>query len=114
MKTSISMGQHLILEVYNVPFQLLNDLMSIQSVLTQGIESANMTILNIFTHQFKPQGVTILFALAESHVSIHTFPEQGSLSADAYTCGSGNPKIIMTNLIQYCNSEDYQLRELSR
>lgn len=114
LKNSISMGQHLILEVYNVQFPLLNDLVSIQNVLTQGIERANMTILNTFTHQFTPQGVTILFALAESHVSIHTFPETGSLSADAYTCGKGNPKIIMISLLQYCNSDDYQLRELSR
>jgi S-adenosylmethionine/arginine decarboxylase-like enzyme len=56
----------------------------------------------------------MLFALAESHVSIHTFPEHGSLSADAYTCGEGNPKIIMISLLQYCNSDNYQLRELSR
>lgn len=108
------MGRHLILEVYNVSFEKLNDLQSIQSVLTSGIERANMTILNTFTHQFTPQGVTLLFALAESHVSIHTFPENGSLSADAYTCGQGNPKIIMISLLQYCNSNDYQLRELTR
>lgn len=108
------MGQHLILEVYDVPFSRLDDLQCIESVLTEGIKRANMTILNIFTHQFTPQGVTMLFALAESHVSIHTFPENGSLSADAYTCGEGNPKIIMNLLLQYCDSLNYRLRELSR
>lgn len=114
MNNSFSMGQHLILEVYNVSFELLNDLSRIEEVLTEGIKRANMTILNTFKHQFTPQGVTLLFALAESHVSIHTFPEHGSLSADAYTCGEGNPKIIMISLLQYCNSDHYQLRELSR
>lgn len=108
------MGRHLILEVYNVPFARLNDLNSIQNVLQTGIERANMTILNTFTHQFTPQGVTMLFALAESHVSIHTFPEHGSLSADAYTCGGGNPTIVINLLLQYCDSMNYRLRELSR
>lgn len=114
MKKEISMGRHLILEVYDVSFDLLNDLTSLTEVLQQGIERSKMNILNIFSHQFSPHGVTILFALEESHVSIHTFPEWNSLSADAYTCGNGNPKMIMNLLLQYCNSDSYQLRELYR
>jgi len=108
------MGKHLILEVYNVQFQLLNEINPLMNVIQTGIQRANMTLLNTFTHQFTPQGVTLLFALAESHVSIHTFPEYGSLTADAYTCGDGNPKIIIIQLLQYLNSDDYQLRELYR
>jgi S-adenosylmethionine decarboxylase len=108
------MGKHLILEVYNVQFQLLNEINPLMNVIQTGIQRANMTLLNTFTHQFTPQGVTLLFALAESHVSIHTFPEYGSLTADAYTCGDGNPKIIILQLLQYLNSDDYQLRELYR
>lgn len=108
------MGRHLILEVYNVQYELLNELTPLMEVLTKGIERANMTILNKFTHQFTPQGLTILFALAESHVSLHSFPEFGSLTADAYTCGDGNPKIIMISLLQYLNSENYKLREFYR
>jgi S-adenosylmethionine decarboxylase len=108
------MGKHLILEVYNVQFQLLNEINPLMNVIQTGIQRANMTLLNTFTHQFTPQGVTLLFALAESHVSIHTFPEYGSLTADAYTCGDGNPKIIIIQLLQYLNSDDYQLREIYR
>jgi S-adenosylmethionine decarboxylase len=108
------MGKHLILEVYNVQFQLLNEIHPLVNVIEAGIQRANMTLLNTFSHQFTPQGVTLLFALAESHVSIHTFPEYGSLTADAYTCGDGNPKIIILQLLQYLNSDDYQLRELYR
>lgn len=108
------MGKHLILEVYNVQYQLLNELKPLVEVIEEGIQRANMTLLNTFTHQFTPQGVTLLFALAESHVSVHTFPEYGSLTADAYTCGEGNPKIIVLKLLQYLNSENYKLRELYR
>lgn len=108
------MGNHLILEVYDVDFNILNDLEPLVKVMTQGIHRANMTILNIFTHRFTPQGVTVLFALAESHVSLHSFPEEGCLSFDAYTCGSANPKIIVIELLKYLNSENYKLRQLYR
>lgn len=114
MKKEISMGRHLILEVYNVSFDLLNDLQSLVEVLRKGIERSKMNILNIFSHQFSPHGVTIIFALEESHVSVHTFPEMNSLTADAYTCGDGNPKMIMNLLLQYCNSDSYELRDLYR
>lgn len=108
------MGKHLILEVYNVNYELLDDLTAISEVSEAAIKRANMTILNTFTHQFTPHGVSAIFALAESHVSIHTFPEHGSLTADAYTCGEGNPKIIIIELLKYFNSEDYKLREFYR
>lgn len=110
----VSMGRHLILEVYQVKSERLNDLHSLTSVLEKGILRSKMTILNTFTHQFTPQGVTILFALAESHVSVHTFPELESLTADAYTCGEGDPKIILNLLLQYCDSMNYQFRDLYR
>lgn len=108
------MGKHLILEVYNVKYELLNDLVSLSKITEEGIVRAKMTILNKFTHQFTPHGISIIFALAESHVSIHTFPELNSLTADAYTCGEGNPKIIIIKLLEYFNSESYKLREFSR
>ena len=114
MKQEISMGRHLILEIYDVPFDILNNCQRIKEVLQDGIERSKMNILNIFSHEFSPHGVTVIFALEESHVSIHTFPEMNSLTADAYTCGNGNPKIIMNLLLQYCNSNSYQLRELYR
>lgn len=108
------MGRHLILEVYDVPFEILNNCQKLTDVLRTGIERSQMTILNIFSHCFTPHGVTIIFALEESHVSIHTFPELNSLTADAYTCGNGNPQIIMNLLLQHCDSTSYQLRDLYR
>ena len=108
------MGNHLILEVYDVEFERLNTLEPLLEVMTKGINRANMTILNIFSHTFTPQGLTILFALAESHVSLHSFPEEGCLSFDAYTCGTANPKIIVIELLKYLNSDNYKLRHLYR
>lgn len=108
------MGKHLLLEVYDIQFNLINDINSLQNVMIKGIERANMTILNIFSHSFDPQGCTIVIALAESHVSCHTWPENGCIAIDAYTCGEGNPKLIALELLKYLNSDNYHLRELDR
>jgi S-adenosylmethionine decarboxylase proenzyme len=108
------MGNHLILEVYDVEKERLDTLEPLLEVITKGINRANMTILNIFSHKFSPQGLTILFALAESHVSLHSFPEEGCLTFDAYTCGPANPKIIVIELLKFLNSYNYKLRQLDR
>lgn len=108
------MGKHLLLEVYNVDFCLLNDLISLQEAMESGIKRAKMTILNIYGHHFVPQGCTIVIALSESHVSCHTWPENGCLAVDVYTCGEGNPRLIALEILKYLNSETYNLRELDR
>ena len=108
------MGKHLLLEVYDVDFDLINDVESLQTVMIRGIERAKMTILNVFSHNFDPQGCTVVVALAESHVSCHTWPEMGCLAVDVYTCGEGNPKLIALELLKYLNSDNYSIRELER
>jgi S-adenosylmethionine decarboxylase len=108
------MGKHLLLEVYGVQFNLLNDATSLQKVIERGIERAKMTILNIFSHCFLPQGCTIVIALAESHVSCHTWPEEGCIAIDVYTCGEGNPKLVALEMLKYLDSDNYSLREVDR
>jgi S-adenosylmethionine decarboxylase len=109
-----SMGRHLLLEVYNVNHDLIDDAIALEQVMIKGIERAGMTILNVFRHSFIPQGCTIVIALSESHVSCHTWPEEGCLAIDVYTCGEGNPKLIAIELLKYLNSDKYSLREVTR
>jgi S-adenosylmethionine decarboxylase len=108
------MGTHLLLEVYDVDFKILNDVISLQESMEKGINRANMTILNIFSHCFLPQGCTIVIALSESHVSCHTWPENGCIAIDVYTCGEGNPRLVAIELLKYLNSDNYNLREVNR
>lgn len=108
------MGKHLLLEVYNIDFYLINDAESLQNIMIKGINRAGMTILNIYQHCFIPQGCTIVIALSESHVSCHTWPENGCIAIDVYTCGDGNPKLIALELLKYLNSNHYNIREIYR
>ena len=108
------MGRHLLLEVYDVKFDIINDVTSLQEAMVKGIKRANMTILNIFSHCFIPQGCTVVIALAESHVSCHTWPEEGKAAVDVYTCGDCNPKIGCDIIIQQLYATNHTLSYIER
>jgi S-adenosylmethionine decarboxylase len=83
----VPVGTHCMLELYGCPVELLNNGEFIKQTLVDAAEIARSTLLERITHQFHPQGVTALALLAESHISIHTWPENGYIAADVFTCG---------------------------
>ena len=80
----------------------------------KAVEAMGATVLHKFSHQFSPQGVTIVYALAESHISCHSFPEKGSVALDCYTCGSMDPKTGMEILIGFFKPTEISMREIAR
>ena len=82
-----ALGTHLLLELNNCNPRILNDLPFVRESLLFAAKEAGGTILSESFHQFEPQGVTGIVAIAESHVSIHTWPEYGYAAADIFTCG---------------------------
>ena len=93
------MSEHLILDVYDGYFDDLNSPNFLRDIFTRSILKAEMVILNEYTHKFSPCGVTCLFALAESHVSCHTWPELGRLNADFFTCGEKTQELVLNILL---------------
>lgn len=83
----MSTGRHLILDLYDCDKQLLDNYDKLQELLQTALQMSNATILRIIGEKFKPQGVTLLALLAESHASVHTWPELGYVAIDLYTCG---------------------------
>jgi len=86
--SSESIGSHCILELYECDHAKLNDEAFIRTTITSSAKIAGATLINLVTHSFKPQGVTGLALLAESHISIHTWPEIGYAAIDVFTCGN--------------------------
>ena len=83
----MSNGRHLILDLYDCDPEILNDYGELQRLLEASLVMAKANILRIIGEHFEPQGVTLLALLAESHASIHTWPEIGYAAIDLYTCG---------------------------
>ena len=84
----MSKGRHLILDLYDCDPGVLDDYDELTRLLEAALNMAGATILRIFGEKFEPQGVTILALLAESHASIHAWPELGYATVDLYTCGT--------------------------
>ena len=80
-------GKHCILELYDCDPARLDDEAFLRTTITTAAKRAGATLLNLITHRFEPQGVTGLALLAESHISIHTWPESGYAAVDVFTCG---------------------------
>lgn len=80
-------GTHCLVELYNCPPALLNDKQHITETLREAALRAKSTLLQEVVQTFEPHGVTGLALLAESHISIHTWPETGYAAIDVFTCG---------------------------
>ena len=71
----IHQSKHLLLELYRCDCEKLNDESFLRCILNRASKLANATVLNLISNKFEPQGVTAIALLAESHISIHTWPE---------------------------------------
>jgi len=84
-------GRHLIIDLWDC--QQLDNLAFIERTLRDATQSAGATLLHIHLHHFTPNGgVSGVAVLAESHISIHTWPERGYAALDIFMCGDTEPE----------------------
>lgn len=108
-------GTHCILELHGCDSHLLNDEPFVRHALEQASRRGMSTLLKLTSHQFDPQGVTALALLAESHMSIHTWPETGYAAVDVFTCGqTATPEAACEFLVGRFNAAEHSMRVLKR
>ena len=108
-------SKHLLLELYRCDCEKLNDESFLRCILNRASKLANATVLNLISNKFEPQGVTAIALLAESHISIHTWPESNYSAVDIFTCGTNMlPELASQYLIETLNAEEHFLRVLKR
>ena len=83
-----ALGKHLLLELNDCDPKLLNDIVFIREIMLAAANESGATVLGESFHQFSPQGVSGVILIAESHLSVHTWPEHGYAGADIFTCGT--------------------------
>ncbi|MEX3958732.1 adenosylmethionine decarboxylase [Trinickia sp. EG282A] len=84
----LAYGRHVIVDIAETPAAILDDMDRLEQALVSAAVAEGVTVLGTLKHAFNPSGVTILLLLAESHVSLHTYPEEGKAFFDAFTCGA--------------------------
>ena len=105
-------GTHLIIEV--VRGEGLDDEARIQQAFRDCVDACGATLLHIHTHKFSPQGVSGVAVLAESHISVHTWPEIGYGAFDVFMCGDAEPWRAVDILRDAFNAADVRVSELLR
>lgn len=80
-------GRHLLLTLTGCPTAALDDLPALENLVHRAAAATGATVLRVIGQRFAPQGVTVLAMLAESHASLHTYPDRGVAFWDCFTCG---------------------------
>ena len=111
----VHQSKHLLLELYRSDFEKLNDESFLRCSLNNASKIAKAKVLNLISHKFEPQGVTAIALLAESHISIHTWPESNYSAIDIFTCGQNMmPEVASEYLIKSLMAKEHSLRVIER
>lgn len=105
-------GVHLIIDLYGA--KRLNDLDFINAAMRKCVDAAGATLLHIHLHPFEPNGVSGVAVLAESHISVHTWPEEGYAAFDVFMCGDTKPEICADIFKEAFQPDHMTVNELLR
>jgi S-adenosylmethionine decarboxylase proenzyme len=112
MNTQYS-GKHMICDIKGIKnLTLLGNMAEIQKRLDNICDKYEYVVLNKVVHQFDPIGITVLYLLSESHISIHTFPEKNYLAFDIYTCRQYDDNTAYNQIYEYIITEFDAIREI--
>lgn len=113
MPTETRVGTHLIVELWGG--ERLDDSGHIEDVLVRSCSACGATYLWSHFHDFGDQdGVTGVVILAESHISIHTWPEYGYAALDLFMCSNADPHLAVPLLESGFQTSDIRIVEFAR
>ena len=98
----MAIGKHILLDLWfdDETVGVLDYLAPWPDILTEAARRSGAVIIGQQFHQFQPRGVTGFLLLAESHISVHTWPEENLAAIDIFTCGNMDEEIALIILRQ--------------
>ncbi len=110
-----ALGTHLLVELRECNPEILKDLEKVKNALVSAAKEAKATIVDISFHEFNPFGISGMVVIAESHLSIHTWPEYSYAAVDIFTCGDIiKPEVAASFRIDTFESKSPSIVELKR
>ena len=111
MKT---IARHLIAELYDCEHAIITEVEPVRERLLECARLVGATVMNEAFHRYSPQGVTGTLVIAESHISVHTWPEHGYAAIDIFTCGGLDPRPGFAYLKQAFGAREARMQEIVR
>ena len=110
-----ALGRHLLLELFDCDLDAINNVETVKGALIEAAKRAQATIVDAVFHEFNPFGVSGVVVIAESHLSIHTWPEYRYAAVDIFSCGDVlQPEIAANYLVEYFGAERTSVVEMQR
>ncbi|MCE9519047.1 MAG: adenosylmethionine decarboxylase [Verrucomicrobia bacterium] len=94
------LGHHTLIELHGCNDTKLRDVAGVRALMLEAVKQSGGTYVTDVFHHFSPHGVSGLIVIAESHVTIHTWPEHGYAAADVFTCGHTFKHELFVTLMQ--------------
>ncbi|MCA2976699.1 MAG: adenosylmethionine decarboxylase [Myxococcaceae bacterium] len=112
--TAGPLATHVLLELWGVDDALLNDERALEAHLFAAARAARCEVLGSVRHRFEPQGASVVVLVAESHLSVHTWPERRYAAVDLLTCGHTLPDAGVACLVERFAPARHEVRRLDR
>jgi len=106
-------GTHIIADFFDVPGKF-DCMVMMEKALREAVIEANATLLHIHLHPFDGGGITGVAALAESHITVHTWEELSFMSFDVFMCGESEPLKAIEVLKKYYQPNDTKIQVIKR
>jgi len=105
-------GVHWIIDLHGASH--LSDVAYIESSLRRCVKASRATLLHMHLHRFEPDGVSGVAVLAESHISVHTWPESRYAAFDVFMCGDTDPEACIDIMREAFEAERIEVKEILR
>jgi S-adenosylmethionine decarboxylase len=110
-----ALGRHLLLELFDCDFDAISNLEAVKGTLVEAAKRAHATIVDVVFHEFNPFGISGVVVIAESHLSIHTWPEYRYAAVDIFSCGDLlKPEVAASYLVEQFAAERTSVVEMQR
>lgn len=107
-------SEHILIDAWGIDFKILDDLEYIEKVAVKIANETGATIVGKAHYRYLPQGISLVVLVKESHISLHTYPEEGYLAVDIFTCGNTKPKRAIPVIKESFNPSKIHILEIIR
>jgi S-adenosylmethionine decarboxylase len=115
VNATLKLGEHYIVDLSNCNREILYDSGKLYALFIRVVRKSGLTVVDEGFYKFSPHGFTCFLLLAESHASLHAWPEHGYAAIDLFTCALDKDLLpFILNLKDAFGAESYVLRKLDR
>lgn len=114
LKRSYRIGREIIADFKGCDPRIINDAELLKRLVQEAIRTTKHHLLDLQVRKFEPMGITLVGILAESHISLHTYPEINYAAVDIFTCGANKPEPILEYLKEKIGAKEVYWQYIRR